>query len=82
MNLKKELVDQSAHFAGSFGAVLIAQALGADIGAAAGLSIGLSLGLVREITQHDTAEIWKLQSGSLLDLAFWTLGGLVGSFVI
>ena len=42
-----------------------------------GAIIGLALGLTREITEDGSI----LTAGSLLDLAFWTLGGLAAGIL-
>lgn len=80
------MLDQAAHFTVGF---LIALICTSNV--FAGAIIGISLWLVREFTEwqlkpnHGPAP-WKghgniFSSGSLLDLVFWTLGGVVGSLL-
>lgn len=78
--MKKEIRDQSAHFAGGFLVVLIAQLLGAEIGVLSGLVIGLAPGLSREITEEGEVSLAALRRAlrSCLDLSCWALGGAVG----
>jgi hypothetical protein len=72
----KQLVDQSAHFAaGGFVALLVGLPLDCQLPNAAGLLIGLSLGVVREVTEPGK---WYSRN-SLLDIAFWGLGGLTAA---
>lgn len=67
--LKDEALDQTIHFTIAFVVAFIAAN-----SSAGGFLIGLALGLVREITEGRNI----LSSGSLRDLAFWTLGGTLG----
>lgn len=79
--LRKELIDQSAHFAAAFAVVALASVLGSFFTLWAGALVGLALGLSREVAQHNTFRIWTLGKGSRLDLCFWALGGLAGTVV-
>lgn len=83
-SLKKQLVDQGAHFVAAFAIVAIAFAAP---NAATGFIVGASLGTIREITEEGgpitKAKIKNALSGwSLLDVAFWGLGGLVAGLVL
>lgn len=74
--LPKELVDQSAHAAAAIVALLpLALAPSPLTGALA----GFGMGLVREITEEGELSLRALHRAldSRLDLAFWTIGGLV-----
>ena len=72
--MSKQIIDQSLHFIGAFIVIFIASLMGAIIGPIAGTFIGLSLGIVREVTEGGNA----LSKGSILDMTFWSLGGLAG----
>lgn len=74
--MSRELRDQSLHFLSAFVLVSLASLLGATISPLAGGAIGLSLGFVREFTEWQRGDRHLLSDGSLLDLSFWTLGGL------
>lgn len=71
----KQLRDQSAHFI----AAIIILALPALCGPFGGALAGFAIGLVREATEEaDTVTpraLWNALH-SVLDLTFWTLGGL------
>lgn len=72
--LKKQMIDQSAHMAAAI--VILAPVLIWPGILTAALS-GFGIGLVREITERDSL----LSRGSLLDLAFWAIGGAIaGAF--
>ena len=43
--------------------------------------VGLGMGLIRETAQHNTFKVWRLGLGSVRDLVFWTLGGLLVWFI-
>ena len=81
--MRKEFRDQSAHFAGGFLLVLIAQLLGADIGILSGLVIGFAPGISREIAEEGEVSLASLRRalGSRLDLTFWALGGAVSGLI-
>ncbi len=70
-DMKKQLIDQAAHIAAAMAALAPAAFIGGVLGFA--LS-GLFCGLIREITQHGGFSTGR---GSLLDLAFWTVGGVI-----
>ena len=72
--MKKQLVDQSAHF-GIGGAVAFGASQVIGIWSIP-LVFGLALG--REIIQHKGE---KLGKGSFLDMVFWTLGAVGGANV-
>jgi hypothetical protein len=78
--MKKQLIDQGAHFfiAMAAMAVIFISFSSLPFWLAGGI-LGLILGLVREVTQHDG---FVVSSGSLLDLVFWTWGGSVGALLI
>lgn len=65
----KQLIDQSAHFLIAFGVIAIALVIP---GPWNGLLLGFALGVVREATEKDGLN-WR----SVLDVVFWSLGGLV-----
>lgn len=81
--MKKELIDQSAHFiAASVLVVLSYLALSVSPTLFGGL-IGFSGGLIREITEDGLKEHDPVTSpGSMLDITFWTIGGTVSGAVI
>lgn len=72
--LSKQIIDQSAHF-------LIALAILLPLvfwpGVLTFALAGFALGMIREVTEDGPIT----SKGSLLDLAFWTLGGLVAGIV-
>lgn len=72
--LKKQLIDQAAHF-------LLAIAILLPVAHAPGLVsftfAGCCLGVLREATEPDPI----LSKGSLLDILFWTLGGLAAGIL-
>lgn len=73
--MKKQIIDQSAHFA----AALVALAPAALWpGVASFAFAGAALGLVREITEPGPV----LSAGSLLDILFWTLGGAAAGLLV
>lgn len=69
MTLRKQIIDQAAHFSLAI-IILLPVALLPSI--AAFTYAGACLGLIREATEKDPI----LSGGSLLDILFWTLGGL------
>lgn len=78
MDWVKQIRDQGAHFA--IGAVAAAgMTLAGTAPASAAITV-IVFGLGREIGQHD-AMPWRLGRGSWLDMAFWALGGAVGSLL-
>jgi len=80
MNLKKELVDQTAHFVAAFFVLSLVAVPSVITWALAGFAIGA----VREITEEGTpvtlAKVRKGTIGSWHDLVFWTLGGIAAWF--
>jgi len=71
----KQLVDQSLHFTWSFLALIPVLLMGGFLG---GLLSGLLIGLPRELIDQWPVGHWK---DTLLDLAFFALGGaVIGSF--
>lgn len=80
MNVKKELRDQSAHFAVGFVATILFQFF-MPVLAAAGLVMGVAL--LRERFQHRMRSFWRMGMGSVRDLFFWLLGtGLAVGLVL
>lgn len=79
-NIKKQLIDQTAHFVVAAAFVLfIFLTMGEIDNSLFGLITGLFLGLLREITQHPD---FKFSKWVFLDLLFWALGGAaVGYFI-
>lgn len=75
--MKKEIVDQSAHFLAAIVALLVASIFGAELTVFAGAALGLTFGLIREITEGDPVT----SRNSLLDILFWVLGGTVGGYL-
>lgn len=82
--LKKQLIDQSAHFGGAF--LLLAPLLIAPCALTAFLA-GAGYGLVREVTEEGApvtlAKVKAAVSGfnSKLDIACWGLGGLAAYLI-
>jgi uncharacterized membrane protein YjfL (UPF0719 family) len=78
---KKEALDQLVHFM----AALIILSLPVLLGWFGGALAGFAIGLVREATEEaDTVTpraIWNALR-SVLDLTFWTLGGLAVSVIL
>lgn len=76
--MKKQIIDQTAHFV--FGALVIATAtaLGASFGLASGAFVGFALGLLREITEPDPV----FTPFSLTDILFWALGGAFAGLML
>ncbi len=77
MNIRKELIDQSAHFAAAFIILGMINVIPHPITYALA---GFSIGLIREITEEgNPATLPKVRKAlrSYSDLTFWTLGGLV-----
>lgn len=76
-SLREEILDQSLHFGAAAVVVLLAEMVGQGwITGVGGAIIGLALGLTREVTEGG-----RWGSGSWRDIAFWTLGGLVGGLL-
>lgn len=69
MSMKKQLIDQSAHFLLAI-TILLPTALAP--GALSYGVAGAALGLVREVTEQGPIT----SKGSMLDILFWALGGL------
>jgi hypothetical protein len=69
--MKKQLIDQSAHFSCAYAALFIAWLLGATFTPLAGATIGFAFGLIREISESDPID----SPFDALDILFWTLGG-------
>ena len=78
MNLKKQLIDQGAHFAAAL--FLLAPLIAWPCWFTA-MFAGTGYGLVREMTEEGKIDLEALKAvfgsnNSLLDIAFWSLGGL------
>ena len=84
--------DQALHFFAAFTIILLAWLFGSDISPIAGGVIGLCADAVREFTEwqakptHGPSPLEGhgslLSPGSLLDAAFWALGGLFGGIIL
>jgi hypothetical protein len=78
--MNKQILDQSAHFIAAV-AILSMPALWGWFG---GALAGFAIGVVREATEEaDTVTpraLWNALH-SVLDLSFWTLGGLVAGLI-
>lgn len=72
--LKKQVIDQSAHALAAI--VILAPVLIWSAWPAAALS-GLGIGFVREITEGGNV----FSKGSLLDVAFWAIGGALAGAI-
>jgi len=72
--VKKQLIDQGAHFGVAFGLLLT---LVLAPGFLSFTLVGGALGLIREVTEEGPVT----SRGSLLDIIFWTLGGLMAGIV-
>lgn len=72
--LINEARDQCAHFIAAVAVVGLATLLGATMTPASGMAVGFALGLLREITEGGNV----VSEGSMTDMAFWALGGLLG----
>lgn len=80
MNLKKELRDQSAHFAAGFVATFLIQLFLPVLFAASAVMVGA---VFREKRQHPARKLWQLGKGSMLDLLVIALGaGLAIALVL
>ena len=77
MRLKKELIDQSSHFAAGFAATLAISMIINIIYAAIAVMI---FAVIREIKQRlDRKDVWYgCNWGCRLDLIFWALGIVCG----
>lgn len=80
MNVKKELIDQSAHaiigFAIAYGIMML---LGPIMWSAPIAFLVVVIGaFIRELVQHDFDD---LGYGSLLDMIFWSIGAWLGAYV-
>lgn len=75
--MTKQLVDQSAHFL--LGGLVVALAIysGATIPPFVGWFVGWSLGVVREVTEEGSLT----SKGSIIDIIFWSIGGLTSSLI-
>jgi hypothetical protein len=73
--MSSEIVDQLAHFAA--GAVIVTGAVLIPAPWCGGF-LGLVCGLVREITEGGNV----LSRGSVIDMIFWTAGGLAAGIVL
>lgn len=70
MNVKKQIIDQSAHFlGGALLAIITIALIGPSILAVIVAGI---FGFAREVWQHQTL---PRGAGSWTDILFWTLGG-------
>lgn len=74
--LKKQLIDQGAHFLIAAAVIGIAAALGHPM--LCGAWLGLCLGAVREVTEKDPVTNGR----SILDMTFWTLGGATAGWLL
>lgn len=72
--MKKQLIDQTAHFVVGVAVLLPAAAAPGPWSFALA---GAGLGLIREITEEGPIT----NKGSILDIVFWALGG-VGAFFL
>ena len=84
MKIKKELIDQSLHFAAGF---ILTYALSFFIPVIASAAAVMCGAILREKLQHTTKKFWQLGKGSMIDLLFWAIGvglavGLVLSKII
>lgn len=70
--IRKQFTDQTAHFTAAAFVVVIASVLGATFGPASGAAVGFALGVIREISESDPVD----SPFDVLDVLFWTLGGL------
>lgn len=76
---RKEAIDQAAHAGAAALTVALATLVGgAIIGPLAGALIGFALGFVREFTED---QFKGAGLGTYLDLAGWTVGGLIAGAV-
>lgn len=76
LELKKQLIDQSAHL---FGAIVIVGPLIISPSIFSSLWAGFGIGIVRELSQNNKQVTWDgikkiVTPGSLLDIFFWTMG--------
>lgn len=78
--LKKEILDQSAHFGAGFAATL---AIAMIISAYHSALIVISFAIAREIKQRlDRKDVWYgCARGCRLDLIFWALGIVCAVFI-
>ena len=76
-SLREQARDQALHLAAAAGVTALVlfnvDPITASEGARAGFIVGLALGMVREVTEGGDVT----SSGSVVDLIFWTLGGVV-----
>lgn len=75
--LRKEALDQLAHFALGGLPVVILSLLGPDQPPLNGALIGLWIGATREVTEGG-----RFGMGSARDILFWTFGGAFGGWVL
>ena len=76
-DIKKQLIDQSAHL---LGAMIILAPLFILPSLISALWAGFGIGLVRELSQRGTQVTWQgfkdsFKPFSLLDMTFWSIGG-------
>ena len=83
-SLLDESIDQTAHALSAFVIIVLALKAG-PIGCAVA---GFTIGFVREYTEEEAANghlyfNWRnvFSKGSLIDLAFWTIGGLIAGLL-
>lgn len=73
-----QLADQGLHFLAAFVVTALVMAVLRPVAeseaALAGVVLGLALGLTREITEGGDVT----SDGSIVDVCFWILGGVVG----
>jgi hypothetical protein len=82
---KKQLVDQSAHFIAALVILIPAMSHPSII---TGALAGFGLGFVREMTEEgtkitlDAAKKVFASKNSMIDIAFWVLGGAVAGLLV
>lgn len=76
---RKQLIDQSAHFAGG---AIAAGALSVFLPAGLVIGVIMAIAYVREVIQHpDRKTSFIMGVGSQIDLAFWFVGTVVGATI-
>lgn len=83
--LKKQLIDQSAHFVAAF--IFLAPLLLCPAWWS-GLIAGFGYGFVREVTEEGATITWTNVKNAVnnfssqMDIAFWALGGMVAALLL
>lgn len=78
--IRKQVIDQTAHFMIGFIGVMMMLCFGVPSVLAVAFIMAGAMG--RELSQHRTIYPWDLGKGSFLDLAFWLAGCTLAAMTV